>query len=254
MNHPDREAQVSRAFVALADTLVEDYDVIDLLDKLAGYSADLLAAHAAAVLLADPRDQLQSVAASSEDASVMELLALDADDSPCVECYRTVMPVRVPDLERARAWRPRFVAAVDGAGAFRSVHALPLRLRGHAIGVLTLLHTDPGRLPEDDLALGQALADVATIGVLSERAVRHGEVVTEQLQTALNSRVLIEQAKGVIAQRVGLSMDEAFTLLRDHSRHHNLRLTELARQIVARELDPSMLAVSTVRASKHLAQ
>ena len=174
----------------------------------------------------------------------MELLALQADDSPCLDCYRTAGLVRVPDIaDEADRW-PAFAAAVERSGAYRSVHALPLRLRGQAIGALTLFHVTPGPLPEADLALGQALADVATIGILQERAIRRGEVLNEQLQTALNSRVVIEQAKGVIAQKAGLTMDSAFELLRGHSRANNLRLGDVARRVVARELDPATFARS----------
>lgn len=234
MNAPDRELRVSRAFVALADTLVDDYDVIDLLDKLAAHCVSLLAADAAGILLGDARRELRPVAASSEDANTMELLQLQADQGPCLDCFSTAAPVSVPDItashDAARRW-PQFVEAVARAGAFRSVHALPLRLRGQAIGAMNLFHRQPGPLPEADLALGQALADVATIGILAERAVRHGEVVNEQLQAALNNRVVIEQAKGVIAQTLGVGMDEAFERLRTYCRDRNLRLSEIARQI-----------------------
>lgn len=239
MSHPDREQQVSAAFVALADTLVADYDIIDLLDQLVARSVALLAADAAGLLLGDARGVLRVVASSSEDANTMELLAMQADEGPCVECYRTVTQVRVPNLADAAQRWPTYVASVARSGAFQSVHALPLRLRGQAIGALNLFHHQPGPLPDADLALGQALADVATIGILSERAIRHGEIVNEQLQTALNSRVIIEQAKGVVAQHTGLAMDEAFNLLRSHARTNNLRLADVARTVVDRELDPT---------------
>ncbi|OJY38316.1 GAF and ANTAR domain-containing protein [Pseudonocardia sp. 73-21] len=241
MSGPAREHRVGQAFVALADTLVDDYDIIDLLDQLVGHCVDLLDADAAGLLLADGGGQLRLVAASSEDAQTTELLQLQADEGPCLESYRTVGQVRVPDLAEMSARWPVFAAAVQRAGAFRSVHAIPLRLRGQAIGALNLFHGVPGALPEADLALGQALADVATIGILSERAVRRGEVLTEQLQTALNSRVVVEQAKGVIAQRLGLPMDAAFDRLRRFARARNLRLAEVARRVVAGELDPAGL-------------
>ena len=247
MTHPDREQQVSRAFVAVADTLVDDYDIIDLLDlldQLVAHSVALLAADAAGIMLGDSRHELRVVAASSEDATTMELLALQSDEGPCLECYRTVTQVRVPDLaETAFTW-PTFTAAVERAGAFRSVHALPLRLRGQAVGALTLFHREPGSLPEADLALGQALADVATIGILQERAIRRGEVLNEQLQVALNSRVVIEQAKGVVAQRLELRMDEAFDRLRRYARGNNVRLADVARRVVDREFDPATLSAA----------
>jgi GAF domain-containing protein len=243
-SQPDREQRLSRAFVTLADTMVDDYDIIDLLDKLVHHSVELLAADAAGILLSDSHGELRAVAASDEDARTMELLALQADEGPCMDCYTSSSPVSVPDVREAAGRWPAFVSAVALSGAFRSVHALPLRLRGQAIGALTLFHGNPGSLPDADLALAQALADVATIGILQERSVRHGEVVTEQLQTALNSRVTIEQAKGVVSQRLDLSMDAAFDLLRRHARHHNLRLAALAGAVVNREIDPLNLQQS----------
>ena len=232
-----RERQVSRAFVALADTLVDDYDVIDLLDRLVGFSVELLAADAAGIVLGDARGQLRVVAASSEAAEVMELLQLQSEQGPCLDCVRNAAPVSVPDLTEAVDRWPTFVAALAERGSFRSVHALPLRLRGEAIGALNLFHAQPGSLPDADLALGQALADVATIGILQERAIRRSEVLNEQLQTALHSRVVVEQAKGVLAQYAGLDLDEAFDRLRRYARSRNEKLALVAGQVVRRELD-----------------
>ncbi len=243
----DREERLSRAFVTLADTLVADYDVIALLDQLVGHCVSLLAADAAGLMLADSRRDLRVVASSSEDAQVMELLQLQADEGPCLECYRSGGPVSVPDLTDTRSRWPVFAAAAEKAGAFRSVHALPLRLRGEAIGALNLFHGTPGSLPDADLALGQALADVATIGILQERAIRRGEVLNEQLQAALNSRVVIEQAKGVVAQLLGLGMDGAFGVLRGYSRQHNRRLAEVSRAVVAGEIGSAELVETRTR-------
>ena len=240
MSQPDREQVVSRAFVALADTLVDDYDIIDLLDQLIAHSVALLAADAAGIMLGDPHRQLRVVAASSDDAELMELLQLQNEQGPCMDCYRTGAPVSVPDLADATQW-PAFTAAVAEAGAFRSVHALPLRLRREAIGAMNLFHRAPGPLPQADLALGQALADVATIGILQERAIRRGEVVNEQLQTALTSRVVVEQAKGLLAQHHGLTMDAAFDQLRRYARANNLRLADVARQLATSKLDPAII-------------
>jgi GAF domain-containing protein len=240
VSQPDREQIVSRAFVALADTLVDDYDIIDLLDQLIAHSVTLLAADAAGIMLGDPHQQLRVVAASSEDAELMELLQLQNEQGPCMDCYRTGAPVSVPDLADATQW-PAFTAAVAEAGPFRSVHALPLRLRGEAIGALNLFHHTPGPLPPADLALGQALADVATIGILQERAIRRGEVLNEQLQTALTSRVVVEQAKGLLAQHHGISMDAAFHRLRRYARARNLRLADVARQLATSKLDPAII-------------
>src|SRR4051795_10732017 len=237
----EREKLASGAFTRLADTLVDDYDVIDLLHRLVGYSTQLLAVDAAGIVLADSRRHLRVVAASSEDAELMELLQVQSDEGPCLDCVRGAQPVSVPDLADAADRWPQFVAAVEARGAFRSVHALPLRLRQESIGALNLFHSRPGPLPESDLTLGQALADVATIGILQERAIRRGEVVNEQLQVALNNRVVIEQAKGVVAERTGLPMDAAFDRLRHHARSTNQRLSEVARRIVNRDLDPNVV-------------
>ena len=234
---PGREQQLSAAFTGLADTLVDDYDVIDVLDRLVGHSVELLAAKAAAIMFVGPRGTLRSVASSTEESDWTELMQLQADQGPCVDCVRTAEPVTVTDLDAATARWPRFASALrerataDGQ-RYRSVQALPLRLRGQAIGGLNLFHTRPGPLPPTDLRLGQALADVATIGILQERAIRQGEVLTEQLQTALNTRVVIEQAKGVLAQTGDLAMDAAFDRLRRYARHHRLLLGDVARRVV----------------------
>jgi GAF domain-containing protein len=237
-----RETLLIKAFVELADTLVDDYDIIDLLDRLAGYCVELLAADAAGILLADARRNLRVVASTNEQTEWMELLQLQADEGPCVDCFRTAAAVSVVDLEEAAGRWPRFAAALADRESYRSVHALPLRLRGEPIGALNLFHRGPGPLPPADLALGQALADVATIGILSERAINRGEVLNEQLQTALNSRVIIEQAKGVLAERGGIGMDAAFDRLRSYSRDHNLKLSDVGRRIIESDLAAAVLA------------
>jgi hypothetical protein len=167
--HSQREELISRAFVTLADTLVDEYDVIELLNRLADFAVQLLPADAAGIVLGDARRELRAVAASDEAAHVMELLQLQSDQGPCLDCFQSAAPVQVADLTHAADRWPTFAAAVSQRGNFRSVHALPLRLRGRAIGALNLFSAVPGPLPEPDLALGQALADVATIGILQER-------------------------------------------------------------------------------------
>ena len=245
-SHGEREELISQAFVSLADTLVDEYDVIDLLDRLVGFCVQLLPADAAGIVLGDARRELRAVAASDEAAHVVELLQLQNDQGPCLDCFQSAAPVSVDDLAEAAGRWPVFVAAVQRRTDFRSVHALPLRLRGRAIGALNLFGGVPGPLPESDLALGQGLADVATIGILQERAIRHREVVNEQLQLALNSRVIIEQAKGALAQYSGLATDVAFDRLRHYARNHNLRLSDLARRIVTKETDPAELLAPTL--------
>jgi GAF domain-containing protein len=235
----DRERSVSEAFVALADTMVAEYDAIDLLDRLAGICVDLLAADAAGIVLGNARQELRVVAASSEAAELMELFQLQSDEGPCLDCFQNAAPVSIADLNDAVDRWPRFVAAVAERGQFRAVHALPLRLRGQAIGALNLFDREPGPLPEPDLALGQALADVATIGILQERAIRRVEVVNEQLQMALTSRVIIEQAKGVLSQYFKEDVGEAFERLRRYARSRNEKLALVAGRAVRGELDPA---------------
>ena len=222
---------LSDTFVELADTMVADFDVIDFLHLLTDRSVALLAASAAGVMLADPRGELRVAAASSEEAGLLELFQLQNDQGPCLECFRTGRPVTATGLASAAQRWPRFAQAAMQAG-FASVEALPMRLRDQVIGALNLFRAEPDPLDPADLRIGQALADVATIGLLHERNVRRRETVAEQLQAALNSRVIIEQAKGKLAERLGLDMDHAFTMLRGYARNTNQHLTDVARDFV----------------------
>jgi len=222
---------LSDTFVDLADTMVADFDVIDFLHVLTDRSVRLLAASAAGVVLADPRGELRVAAASSEEAGLLELFQLQNDQGPCLECFRTGRPVTATDLTGlAQRW-PRFAEAATQAG-FATVEALPMRLRDQVIGALNLFRAEAGPFDPADLRIAQALADVATIGLLHERNVRRREAVAEQLQAALNSRVVIEQAKGKLAERLGVDMDRAFQMLRDYARNTNQRLTDVARDFV----------------------
>lgn len=225
-----RELQLSEAFIELTDTLVDDYDVVDLLHRLADYCVALLGASAAGLMLADQRGGLRVVASSSEQSRLLELFQLQNDVGPCVECYRTGQPVAANDLTNANSW-PRFGPEAVRL-RFRSAQALPMRLRDETIGALNLFAPTVGPLSAEDLRAGQALADAATIGILHERALNRSETLVEQLQSALTSRVIIEQAKGVLAERGRVTTDVAFSLLRDYARRHNLRLTELARGVL----------------------
>jgi GAF domain-containing protein len=223
---------LSGTFVDLADTMVADFDIIDFLYLLTDRSVRLLAASAAGVVLADPRGDLRLAAASSEQAELLELFQLQNDQGPCLECSRTGQPVTVADLAGpAQRW-PRFAEAAVQSG-FRTVQALPMRLRDEVIGALNLFGAEPGPFAAADLRIAQALADVATIGLLQERNVRRRDTVAEQLQAALNSRVVIEQAKGKLAERLSLDMDQAFTMLRDYARNTDQHLTDVARAFVA---------------------
>ncbi|MCW6005305.1 GAF and ANTAR domain-containing protein [Micromonospora sp. CPCC 205371] len=224
------EIQLADVFVEMADTLVDDFDVIDFLHGLTERCVQLLGVSAAGLLLTDQRDTLQVIAASSERTRLLELFQLQTDQGPCVDCFRTGQPVSVADLTTTDRW-PAFTAAAAEVG-FAAVHAVPMRLRTEVIGALNLFDTAAGPLDEGKLRIGQALADVATIGLLQQRAIHRRDILTEQLETALRSRVLIEQAKGVLAERLHLDMAEAFTLLRDNARSHNRRLSDLAQAVV----------------------
>jgi transcriptional regulator with GAF, ATPase, and Fis domain len=222
---------LSETFVELTDTMVADFDVIDFLHVLTDRSVQLLDVSAAGLLLADPRGELRVVAASSEAARLLELFQLQNDQGPCLDCFRTGQPVTAGDpAAMAQRW-PKFAAAAQQAG-FAAVQAIPMRLRHQVLGALNLFRADPGTLDITDMRVGQALADVATISLLQERSMRHSDTVNEQLQTALNSRVVIEQAKGKIAERFGLDMGEAFITMRDYARRHNRRLSELAQAFI----------------------
>src|SRR5580692_8507241 len=222
---------LSETFVELTDTMVAGFDMIDFLHVLTDRSVQLLDVSAAGLLLADPRGELRVVAASSEAARLLELFQLQDDQGPCLDCFRSGRPVAAPDLAAEAARWPRFAPAAREAG-FAAGQALPMRLREQVIGALNLFRAIPGAMAPADVRVGQALADVATISLLHERSMRHSDTLNEQLQTALNSRVIIEQAKGKLAERLGLDMDQAFGLLRDQARVSNLRLSDVARGFV----------------------
>ncbi|HEV7756274.1 MAG TPA: GAF and ANTAR domain-containing protein [Mycobacteriales bacterium] len=225
------ERHLAETFVELADTLVDEFDVVDFLHQVTVRCAEVLGVSAAGVLLTDQRGGLRVVAASTERTRLLGLLQQQTGQGPCTECLHTGRPVAVADVAAAADRWPRFAAEACQFG-IASVHALPMRLRTEIIGTLDLFGTEPGLLDEDTIRLAQALADVATIGLLQARSIRDRESIAEQLQTALNSRVVIEQAKGVIAERRRLDMDEAFALLRGAARSGNRRLSELARAVV----------------------
>lgn len=226
-----REWQLAEAFVGLADTLTADYDVVDLLHRLASESVRFCDVGASGLVLDDQRGSLRVMAASTEQSRLLELVQIQNDEGPCLECSITGEQILAPDLAvESKRW-PRFSAEAVRQG-FRAVHALPMRLRGETIGALNLFSVQPGALPETALRVGQALADVATIGILHQRAVHRSEILSEQLQTALNSRIIIEQAKGILAEHGRVSTEHAFTRLRRYARDHNRRLSDVAHDVV----------------------
>lgn len=232
-----RERELVSAFVNMADTLVDDYDVVELLHVLARRCVDLLGAAAAGILLADQRGGIQVVATSDERARLLELFQLQADEGPCLDAYHTGEIVQVDDLTEAGERWPAFVPEALAEG-YHSVQAVPMRLRGTTIGALNLFGAGTGPLAQHDLAIARALADTATIGILHERALRRSEVLTEQLQTALNNRIVIEQAKGLLFHAAHISTGQAFEHLRAYSRDSNVRLSDVAQQLLSGSLQP----------------
>lgn len=243
----DREQRLAQAFVALADTLVDEFDLLDFLRMLTERSVELLDVAAAGVILIDERGGLRVASASSERAELLEVFAVQTEDGPCIECVQSGEPVASTDLTAAADRWPRFTAAAHECG-FRAAQSLPMRLRKQVVGVLTLLNTEANGVEEHSTKLGQALADIATIGILQQRAIGRGELLSEQLQTALNSRVVIEQAKGVLtAHQDGLDMEQAFNMLRKYARSQNLRLSDLAHAVAERGVDIDLIVGHGVR-------
>jgi transcriptional regulator with GAF, ATPase, and Fis domain len=235
------DEQLARTFVELADTLVVGFDLMDFLHTLAERCVELLGVDAAGLLLADGRGALRLVAASTEQARIAELFQLQNDEGPCVDCFRSGQVISVSDIsagDMAKRW-PQFAPAAYQMG-FAGVHAIPMRLRDQVIGTLNLFRAAPVALDQAAARAARALVDVATIGILQERAVRQQELVAGQLQAALHSRVMIEQAKGVLAERHRVTPDQAFLMLRRYARNHNRPLTALAADVIQGSADIAM--------------
>ncbi|MGW0831047.1 GAF and ANTAR domain-containing protein [Streptomyces prunicolor] len=222
---------LAKTFVELADNLVADFDLIDFLRLLTDRCVSMLDASAAGVLLADHDGKLRVMAASDEQVRLLELFQLQSDEGPCLEAFRTGTQVIVPDLTREIDRWPRFVTAAHRSG-FGAVQALPMRLRNETVGALNLFRATPGSFDPAATLIAQALADVATISLLQQRSSARSTVLNEQLQNALNSRILIEQAKGKLAERHNVDMERAFTTLRGYARAHNRRLSDVARAFI----------------------
>jgi GAF domain-containing protein len=244
----DRAALLAQAFVELAGALANGYDVVELLDRLLRHCVHLLAVDAAGLVLADASEALQVVAATSTQAHFLEVLQLHADAGPCLDCFRSGQPVNVNDLA---ADGDRWSALADTArrGGYHAVHAVPLRFREQTLGAMNLFTCEPGDLGATDHKIAQALAEVATVAILGQRTISRSGEVAEQLQTALDSRVVIEQAKGMLAQQGGLTMTAAFDVLRQHARRNNQRVTDAARAVVDSTLS---LEAMTLEATSRL--
>lgn len=223
--------RLADVFVEVADTLVDEFDLADFLHNLAVHAADVTGTSAVGIMLTDATGTLRFMEASTADARLLELFQLQHSEGPCLDCYRTGERVQDNDLASAEDRWPTFAPRALAADV-HSVHAFPLRLRDRVIGALNTFGPEPGVLDADTVRVVQALADVATIAIIQERALARADTLTEQLQFALNSRIVIEQAKGAISRALGVSVDTAFDVLRDHARRNRLRLTDLAHDVV----------------------
>lgn len=240
------QAWLAQTFVELADTLVDDFDVVELLSRLADRMVELVDAAEAGLMLADATGDLRVVASSSERMHVLEVLEIQNDEGPCLDCFRTgVALTNVTLADHLTRW-PVFAPAARAEG-YEVTHAFPLRLRDEVIGVANLFHGEQASLGEEETRLAQALADVATIGILQERALQRATEISKQLEGALVSRVVIEQAKGVLAEQLGVGTDEAFMRLRSFARKENLRLAEVARSVVNRTLSGATIDAEGTR-------
>jgi GAF domain-containing protein len=235
-----REAFLVQTFVELADSLVDDFDVVDLTTQLADRCVEGLDVAAAGIMAASTGGELRVVASSNEAMRLLQLLEIQAEEGPCLDCYRTGTPILERQLATAHQRWPHFAPSALDDG-FGSVCALPMRLRGKIIGALNLFRAEEGTLNAADLAAAQGFADVATIAILQQRAVTQAQDVTEQLRIALNSRVVIEQAKGMVAERLGSNVEQSFDRLRNHARNHNLLLSDVARRVIDGSLRASSL-------------
>jgi GAF domain-containing protein len=226
-----RETSVLSAVVALVDSLLDDFDVVDLLTELTEQCAQLLDVASAGLLLADPGRHLHLMAATSERSRELELFQLQADQGPCLDCYASGQPISVSDLVAEESRWPRFVAAATQAG-FVSVHAVPMRAAGIVLGALGLFGIDAGELNDADQLVAQVLAHIASVAILQEHAPT-ADVVLPHLRTALTSRVVVEQAKGFLHEKLAISVEDAFALLRGHARTHNDHLSKLSRRLIS---------------------
>jgi len=242
----ERESLLVSTLVEIADNLVDDYDIIDILTVLSVRCVEVMNVDAAGVMLASPEGELQFMASSSESMTMLELFQIQMDEGPCIDCYRSGEAIVNYSLADDRGRWPRFSTRALEQG-FRSVHCLPMRLRGRTVGAVNLFRTTQGPLNDDDIVVAQGLADVATIAILQYRSAMSASLLNSQLSTALNSRIVIEQAKGIISQATDCDMDQAFARLRGHARNHNEGLTDVATRVVAGELLAASLDPLVIR-------
>ena len=235
-----RERLLSEAFVELADTLVDEFDALDFLQNLTVKSIQILGSDAGAIVLNDQRGELQVVTSSTHAANDLEVVALASREGPCLDAVATARPVVNTSPEEARHRWPDFNRAALAAGV-HGVHVFPMRLRTEVIGAMSLMWRAQHRLDQDDIAIASALTSVATMSLLHERTARQREVLAEQLHRTLNDRVVLEQAKGVVAEILFVDVADAFALMSDYSRARGESLTRVARDVLARPFDVTEL-------------
>lgn len=236
MARASREEKLNLAFVRVADTLTADFDIIELLHTLLNECTVILDVQAGGIMLTDGSGDLQLMAATSERADFVEMMQLNAGAGPCLDCFAEGRTISVADIDADGHEWPSFRTAALDRG-FNSVHAVPMRLRGRILGTMNLFGTEIGLLTKRDAAVAQALADVASIGILQERSIRETAIIADQLQRALSSRILLEQAKGVLSATGSMDVETAFTTMREYARNNNLTLRAVAEGVTARTLD-----------------
>lgn len=239
-----REIRIGQLFVELADTLTDDFDLVEFMHRLADACIELLDVDAAGLMMIDLQGRPRLVASSPDLMRDLELFELQADEGPCLDVIETGEAVVNVTVATAQQRWPRFTAAALEAG-IRATHALPLKLRADRIGAVNLFTQDEQHLSERDIALGQALADVASIGLLQQRNTREPPMLAEQLQSTLNTRILVEQAKGILAERSGLTPGDTFPFLRAHARGTRETLQRVAGQVVSGHLTGAELLPAT---------
>ena len=235
-----RERLLARAFVRLADTLADEFDIVEFLQSLSADSVEIIGAEAASVMLANARGELRLVASSEERMRLLELFEIQSAQGPCLDAFGSGQAVQASGADSHARW-PVFAPRASEAG-FHALCAVPMRTHADIIGALNLFRGSDQPFSDADLGIARAMAQVATIALIQERAIQERSMLAEQLQAALRSRVVIEQAKGMLAEHLSMTVDEAFQLLNKYARDHNRRLTEVARDVVDRTIPHHALA------------
>jgi GAF domain-containing protein len=235
MDELSRETRINTAFVTVVDAITTDFDIVDVLHVLVEQCTEVLDADGGGLMLVNSNGQLQLMTSTSDSADFVEVMQLNADSGPCIDCFTSGAELSVPNIQSSGGRWPAFQKSAMQKG-FHSAHATPMRLHGQIIGTMNIFRSKRGALSERDASVAQALTDIATIGILHERVVREGAILAEQLHNALDSRIFIEQAKGMIAHSRSLTMDDAFTVLRSHARNNNLTIRSVAEGISTRAI------------------